>query len=716
MFKSCGLSLIMVLTVAGITGTALAEPDYWDSRLDEICGLYLEDVSDTVSSGNYYWRLVSGVFEDEIEAEGMHHMLYKCLDASGDPIEGQKIWQSWWYTNETGFTSDFTKGALDSYWGNIAMYGNCPSDNCDWPYNGWVDTASGPSDKVWGMGLHNPNGTPCNAHVNFRLTWKWTQKSGGGPTPTISLNPSSLSPSTDEGSSPAADSFTVQNSGTGTLYYSISDDASWLSVSPTSGSSTGEADTITVNYSTASLSAGTYNATITVSDPNATNNPQTVAVELTVNSVGGSGIQENFNSMPSWNSEFDAGWGGSANWSITSSGQSGSALQIDRTNGGSSSKVKLYDITASTDYTISVYIACPSASNYWAECAFKLGSNSAQNFDSDAGSWTMIQKFDAWGTNGNGNSWAQYSKTFNSGSDTQISVGFKLGSSDGNAPAVRYDTLLIDDGGSPPPQDPTISLSTSSLSPTTDEGSSPANDSFTVSNSGDGTLEYSITDDASWLSVSPTSGTSTGEADTITVSYSTASLEAGTYNATITVSDPDATNNPQTIAVTLTVNSVGGPTVAEDFDSMPSWDSAFDAGWGGSANWSITSSGQSGNGLQIDRSNGGSSAKVKLYNVDASTNYTISIWIRCPSASNYWAECAMKRGNNSAQNFDSDPSSWTMIKKFDAWDVNGNGDTWTKYSTTFDSFTETQISVGFKLGSSDGNAPVVRYDTLRVEE
>jgi hypothetical protein len=67
-----------------------------------------------------------------------------------------------------------------------------------------------------------------------------------------------------------------------------------------------------------------------------------------------------------------------------------------------------------------------------------------------------------------------------------------------------------------------------------------------------------------WLSVNPTSGTSTGETDTITVNYSTSSLALGTYNAVITVSDPNASNTPQTISVALTVNAAG--SVRADFD------------------------------------------------------------------------------------------------------------------------------------------------------
>ncbi len=163
---------------------------------------------------------------------------------------------------------------------------------------------------------------------------------------------------------------------------------------------------------------------------------------------GGGGpitIAEDFNSMPGWSSTFDAGWGSAASWSIVGGGQSGNALEASRSSQGSSANVSVYNITANTSYTISVYIKCPSYGGaYWAETAFRLGNHSASNFDGDAGNWTMIKKFDNGGTNGNGNSWTQYSVNFNSGSDTQISVGYKSGSSGGGGPTVLWDTLRID--------------------------------------------------------------------------------------------------------------------------------------------------------------------------------------------------------------------------------------------------------------------------------
>ena len=532
--------------------------------------------------------------------------------------------------------------------------------------------------------------------------------------PTIALSTSSLNPTAQEGSDAAGDSFTVKNTGGDMLQYAISAAASWLSVNPANGTSAAEADTISVSYNTAGLAAGTYSAKITVSDPNATNHPQTVNVVLTVNAVSSGTIAaEDFTSLPGWSSSYDAAWGSPAAWSVVGGGQSGNALQAVRSSGGSSAKAAVYDIEPNTDYTISVYLRCPAwSSNYWAELAYRLGNYPAQDFDSNAGAWSMIQKFSNSTTNGNGNSWTKYSATFNSGSYNRISVGFKLGST-GSGPTVQWDTLRMTAEGAT--RTPAISVSTASLTAATNEGVNPANQTFTVTNSGDGTLRYNISGSIPWLSLSPANGTSTDQSDIITVSYLTAGLLHGTYSGIITVSDPQATNNPQTIAVALTVNRIVNAVVAEDFAAMPDWTYTYNAGWGSAAVWSLVGSGQSGNALQASRSSAGSSSKVKVFDISPNTDYTISVYIRCPSwSSNYWAECAYRPGNHSAQDFDNKAGAWSLIKKFSSSSANGNDNTWTKYLRTFNSGANTQISIGFKLGSS-ASAPTVAWDTLRIE-
>jgi hypothetical protein len=211
-------------------------------------------------------------------------------------------------------------------------------------------------------------------------------------TPSIALDKTALTASVVQGASPADDSFTVGNAGQGTLNYTIASDAAWVSVSPTSGASTGPANAHAVHYSTASLAPGTYQATLTVTDASASNSPQTIGVTLTV---------------------------------------------VDPGNGGT----------------------------------------------------------------------------------------------------------------------PSIALDTSSLAPAAVQGGSPADETFTVNNGAQGALNYTIASSAAWLTISPASGSTTGAANTHTVHYNVGSLAAGSYPATITVSDPAATNNPQTVTVVLTVTA-----------------------------------------------------------------------------------------------------------------------------------------------------------------
>jgi hypothetical protein len=186
------------------------------------------------------------------------------------------------------------------------------------------------------------------------------------------------------GGSPSNDTFTVANLGADTLNYQISDNANWLSVSPTSGSSSGEADPITVSYQSASLPPGVHHALITISAAGAFNSPQTLLVELTV------------------------------------------------------------------------------------------------------------------------------------------------------------------DG-------PTIALNPTSIQRTMIVGSEPAAGMFTVANGGPNVLNYSVSEQSGWLSVSPESGSSVGEADPITVHFNAAGLSLGEYTASITVTSADAGNSPQVVSVTLTV-------------------------------------------------------------------------------------------------------------------------------------------------------------------
>jgi len=90
-------------------------------------------------------------------------------------------------------------------------------------------------------------------------------------------------------------------------------------------------------------------------------------------------------------------------------------------------------------------------------------------------------------------------------------------------------------------------------------GTNTGSQTFLISNSGDGTLHWYVSDDAEWLNCTPFSGTHSA---VITVSVDPSTLSAGIYTDTITVTSYNALNSPQTIGVTLEVynaNATGKP-------------------------------------------------------------------------------------------------------------------------------------------------------------
>ena len=107
-----------------------------------------------------------------------------------------------------------------------------------------------------------------------------------------------------------------------------------------------------------------------------------------------------------------------------------------------------------------------------------------------------------------------------------------------------------------------IGLNPASLSFTATQGAAnPANQSMTINNTGGGSLSWNVSDNASWLSLNPTSGSSTP--GPVTASVNTSGLVAGTYNAAITITANGAVNTPQTVPVSLLVTapSTGAATL-----------------------------------------------------------------------------------------------------------------------------------------------------------
>ncbi len=102
-------------------------------------------------------------------------------------------------------------------------------------------------------------------------------------TPGIALNRTNLYFGSDGQSSTSAQTVLIGNNGGGTLNWSAAGNVSWLSLNPSSG--IGDS-ILAVSVNPAGLAAGTYPGTIAISDPNASNSPQTISVQLKVYKQG----------------------------------------------------------------------------------------------------------------------------------------------------------------------------------------------------------------------------------------------------------------------------------------------------------------------------------------------------------------------------------------------------------------------------------------------
>jgi hypothetical protein len=314
--------------------------------------------------------------------------------------------------------------------------------------------------------------------------------------PTINVNPLSLFfTDAQGGANPASQILALTNIGGQTLTWTISDNAGWLAVNPSNGSTTTETDTLTVSVDTTGVLIGTFNATITITASGATNTPQTVPVTLTV-----TGTPPNATPTISFNP---------ASFSFQTLGPANPGTQaLSISEGGGSTSVS------------------------WSV--------------SDDAAWLVLSP--------------------TSGSVTPATVTLTVDAT-GLAVGIYSGTITISvSGASNTPQtipvtlivpNPFIKLNASGLTFTGVEGgANPTDLVLQLTNPGAGTLSTSIADDMSWLTVSPTSHTTTTDTDLVTFSVNLSGLTVGTYRGTVTITATGASNTPHLLPVILDVTAV----------------------------------------------------------------------------------------------------------------------------------------------------------------
>ncbi|HEY6260053.1 MAG TPA: fibronectin type III domain-containing protein, partial [Nitrospiraceae bacterium] len=136
-------------------------------------------------------------------------------------------------------------------------------------------------------------------------------------------------------------------------------------------------------------------------------------------------------------------------------------------------------------------------------------------------------------------------------------------------------------------------------------GPNPAAQTISIANTGGGALNWSASDNAPWLTLSPASGSGNS---TMTATVNTAGLTAGTFSTTITIAATGATS--KSVPVTLTVaqatstsgftvsppslaytTTVGGPNQVHGITVTNTGSSSLTVTWNDSIHWLVATSG-----------------------------------------------------------------------------------------------------------------------------
>ena len=310
---------------------------------------------------------------------------------------------------------------------------------------------------------------------------------------------------TEDGDDPLDRVLEVWNEGDGTLDWEADTDEDWLDVTPSSGTSTDEHDDVTVSVDISGLSEGTHEATITIDASGADGSPQTIDVTL---EIWAEDTDPVVLFVPD---EF--------NFETEEAGDDPDSQVLELWNGGPDE----------VDWEV-------ESDEDWLTLDPDSGSSTGEHDEVEVSVDT---------------------EDLDSGEhEATITVSWD----DGDESETIDVTLVID--GDSSSDEPEIDFSPSKLEfEAVEDGENPDDEVLTIWNSGDGTLSFRVSDDVGWLSLSPRSGSSDDEDDEVevTVSVNISGLADDEYTAEIVIEDDDASNSPEEVKVTLTLEESNEP-------------------------------------------------------------------------------------------------------------------------------------------------------------
>jgi len=452
----------------------------------------------------------------------------------------------------------------------------------------------------------------------------------GEPAPQADLDvsPDTLTFNAQEGgSNPSAQSFSIENVGGGTLDWTATEIAGWFDLSAYSGTAPSTVD-VTVDIS--GLTANTYVDSVIVDGGDAANSPQSVVIILDLeppppvivlsDTIFDFEATEGEKILLYDTLTITNGGGGTLNWAAANTQ---AWLTLAPGSGTAPSDMELLVNTDGLDpntYQDSIEISATGATNSPRKVYVNLTINepppqialSDTLFTFEAMEGEKATFFDTLSITNVGGGILEWNGanskpwlTIDPASDTAPSVVELTVVTDGLTPDIYYDTITISSAeatNSPQrafvqltinEQPPEIFVDPDNFTFDVTVGDNPPDQYMSISNTGGGTLNFSLSNLESWLITAPGSGTAP---ETCTLSVVSDTLPIGMYYDTITVSAPGATS----VAVPVTLNVLDQDPVIVLSESLFSFslvdgnNTAVDTlsitnGGGGTLNWSTSS-------------------------------------------------------------------------------------------------------------------------------
>ncbi|MBH0197601.1 MAG: fibronectin type III domain-containing protein [Nitrospira sp.] len=375
----------------------------------------------------------------------------------------------------------------------------------------------------------------------------------------LSTSPSALSFSGTQGdATPPSQTITFWKGNDRTRNWSATSGSPWVTISPSSGTISTERDQLTMSINLTGLSIGTYSTTVVIAIDGLKGHRNLTAIPVTLTVTGTTSATPSMSLSPT-------------------------ALSFSGVAGGTAPAAQLINLTNPTGGTLSWSLSANAA---WLNLTQASGTTTTER-DSISASVNLTG--------------------LTAGTYTAAITATASGTA--HTPHVIPVTLTVN---SAPTANPVIGLSINSLAFTgTAAGPNPTTQSFTITNTGTGTMPWVVGESASWLTLSPASGTNNG---TVLASVNLSGLAAGTYNSTITASATGATS--KTLQVTLTINTA----TATNRSAALSWASNTESDLAGYKVYVGTQSGLYGTSIEV-----GNVTTHQVTNLQPNTTYFFSI-------------------------------------------------------------------------------------------